>query len=205
MDIAEAVVRWAGAAGAATALVAVLLGLWQARRRPRGRGAGPGQRISALPFWAYLLMAAGYLGLCAALWWPIPLELTLPARGLVLALGALLLFPGLALVLWARLALGQMYGVSGSIGVQLYAGHRLVTRGPFALARHPMYLGLLVAALGGILVYRTWTPVFLTLNFLGFVFRARKEEQALAAEFGEEWTAYCRRVPAWMPRLRHRS
>jgi len=30
---------------------------------------------------------------------------------------------------------------------------------------------------------------------------AGDEEQALAAEFGERWQAYCRQVPAWIPRL----
>ena len=39
--------------------------------------------------------------------------------------------------------------------------------------------------------------------FAPFILRhARHVEQALAAEFGEEWQAYCRRVPAFLPRLR---
>ena len=202
MGIAETMVRWAGAGSVAMVLAAVLLGLWQGRHRARGRGVGPGRRIAALPFWLYLLMTIGYLGLCALLWWPLPMVLSVPARAVVLALGALLLFPGLALVLWARLTLGRSYGVSGTMGTQLYADHQLVTSGPFAFVRHPMYIGLLVAALGGVLVYRTWTPVLVALNFVGFLFRARREEQALAAEFGAEWEEYCRRVPAWLPRLR---
>jgi protein-S-isoprenylcysteine O-methyltransferase Ste14 len=32
--------------------------------------------------------------------------------------------------------------------------------------------------------------------------RARREEAALAAEFGAEWEEYKRRVPGWFPRLR---
>jgi protein-S-isoprenylcysteine O-methyltransferase Ste14 len=31
--------------------------------------------------------------------------------------------------------------------------------------------------------------------------RARREEDALKAEFGEQWQAYCKRVPMWIPRL----
>jgi protein-S-isoprenylcysteine O-methyltransferase Ste14 len=62
-----------------------------------------------------------------------------------------------------------------------------------------MYLGLQVAALGGLLVYRTWTLVFVTVNFLGLFIRAWREEQALAEEFGEEWEAYSQEVPAWIP------
>ena len=95
-----------------------------------------------------------------------------------------------------------MYNVSSSFGAQLYADQQLVTRGPFAYVRHPMYLGILVASFGGLLLYRTWTLVFTTLNFLALTVRARREEQALAAEFGEQWEAYRRRVPGWIPRIR---
>jgi protein-S-isoprenylcysteine O-methyltransferase Ste14 len=95
-----------------------------------------------------------------------------------------------------------MYRTASGLGVQLHAEHRLITFGPFALVRHPLYLGLQLAALGGFLLYWTWTLVFVTVSFLGLVIRARREEQALAAEFGEGWDAYCQRVPAWIPRLR---
>jgi protein-S-isoprenylcysteine O-methyltransferase Ste14 len=150
----------------------------------------------------YLAIGIPYFGVCALLWQPLPLTLSRSARLVALMLGALLYFSGLALVLWGRLTLGEMYNVSSSLGAQLYADQRLVTRGPFAYVRHPMYLGILVASFGGLLLYRTWTLVFTTLNFLALFVRARREEQALAAEFGEQWEVYCRRVSAWLPRLR---
>ena len=109
---------------------------------------------------------------------------------------------GLVLVLWGRQTLAQHYNVSSSMGVQLFAGHRLVTRGPYALVRHPMYLGILGISLGGMFLYRTWTFVFLLLNFPAMVIRARREEAALALAFGAQWADYCRRVPAWWPRPR---
>ena len=108
------------------------------------------------------------------------------------------------MVLWGRLTLAEMYNVSSSAGVQLYADHRLITHGPFAIVRHPIYLGILLTSTGGLLVYRTWTLLFTTVSFLGLVVRARREEQALAAEFGEEWEVYCRRVPGWAPRILRR-
>lgn len=55
-------------------------------------------------------------------------------------------------------------------------------------------------AVGGILLYRTWTFVFMLSHCLALVLRARREEALLAAHFGEEWTRYARRVPAWIPR-----
>lgn len=47
-----------------------------------------------------------------------------------------------------------------------------------------MYLGLLLVALGGILIYRTWTFVFFLGNFPGVANRARLEERALAERSG---------------------
>jgi protein-S-isoprenylcysteine O-methyltransferase Ste14 len=125
-----------------------------------------------------------------------------PARITALILGSLLYFPGMALTLWGRLALGRMYFVSTGMGAQLFADHRLVTRGPYAIVRHPMYLGITLAAIGGLFLYQTWTMVFFLLLPLGLIRRARIEEKVLEAEFGSQWSDYCRRVPALVPRLR---
>lgn len=76
-----------------------------------------------------------------------------------------------------------------------------MTSGPYALVRHPMYLGILLTGLGGILLYRTWTLVFIALTGMGLVLRARREEQVLAAEFGQAWQDYCLRVPVFSPRI----
>lgn len=120
----------------------------------------------------------------------------------MLVLGISLYFPGLALVLWGRLTLGKMYNVSSVLASQLYIDHQLIMNGPFAYVRHPMYLGFRMAAFGGLLIYRTWTLVFLAVALLGLAFRAQREEQGLTAEFGEQWEEYRQRVPAWIPRLR---
>ena len=119
----------------------------------------------------------------------------------MLVLGSLLYFPGLAFVLWGRLALGRNYFVSTGMGAQLFEGQQLVTSGPFAIVRHPMYLGLILAALGGLLLYQTWTMLVFSF-FAPFVLRrARREEKLLAAAFGKQWQDYCDRVPAFLPRL----
>jgi protein-S-isoprenylcysteine O-methyltransferase Ste14 len=197
LDIVEGWVRWIGAVAVLVCLIAVLAGIARGLRRPWGRTTGLARQILTLP--AYLLISVGFFGICYLLWRPLPLALSAPARTVTLALGALLLFPGLALVLWGRFTLSEMYYVSSSMGAQLYADHRLVTQGPFAIVRHPMYLGIILASGGGLLIYRTWTLVFTTVTFLGLALRARHEEQALAAEFSEQWGEYCRRVPGWMP------
>jgi len=202
LHIVEQWVRWIGAVAAFVSLIAALAGMARGLRRPQGRTTGLARQIMTLP--DYLLISGGFFGTCYLLWRPLPLALSAPARTVTLALGALLLFPGLALVLWGRFTLGEMYNVSSSMGAQLYADHRLITHGPFALVRHPMYLGIILASAGGLLIYRTWTLLFTTVTFLGLALRARREEQALAAEFGEQWEEYCRQVPGWIPRILRR-
>ena len=201
MTTIEGVVRWAGALMVAVTLAVVFWGLARALRHPAGRTTGQAGKF--LHLWFYLLIGIPFFGVAFLLWRPLPLTLSPAARIAALVVGALLYFPGLGLVLWGRLTLGTMYNVSTIAGAQLYADHRLITRGPFAVVRHPMYLGLMLASVGGLLVYRTWTLVF-ALTFLGLFVRARREEEALAAEFGAEWEEYKRRVPGWIPCLRRK-
>ena len=200
LDLLERVVQWAGAAALAAFLASVFVGMARALRRPRGRATGLGEKALRWP--VYLLIGVPFFGLAFFLWQPLPLVLSPALHALALALGTLLYFPGLGLALWGRLALGEMYNVSMAVGVQLSAGHRLIASGPYAIVRHPMYVGIILAAWGGLLLYRTWTCVFAAFVFLGLAVRACREEQALAAEFGPEWDAYRRRVPGWFPRLR---
>jgi len=76
----------------------------------------------------------------------------------------------------------------------------LVTDGPNALTRNPMYVGLagLLAAhalaRGGL---RTWLPV---AGFVAAVDRlqVRPEEEALQATFGTAYDEYCSRVRRWV-------
>jgi protein-S-isoprenylcysteine O-methyltransferase Ste14 len=117
----------------------------------------------------------------------------------------LLLFPALGLYLWGLRCLGRSFAASSGFGVRLPAGQRLVTQGPFRFVRHPMYLAVILAGLGGLLLYRTWAALFFAVMMLGMVQRARREEQALAEIFGAEWQAYARRVPPWIPRFSKRA
>lgn len=203
LETVEQGARRAGTVAAFAAFGVVLRGISQGLGRPSGRTTGMAQYVLRGP--VYLLVSVGFFGLCYALWKPIQLTLSLPARVAALVLGILLYFPGLAFAAWGRYSLGAMYNVSSGLGVRLYADHRLITHGPYAIVRHPIYLGASIASLGGLLLYRTWTPLMCFVMCFGLSIRARREEQALAAEFGAQWIAYCRRVPAWIPRLRPRS
>jgi protein-S-isoprenylcysteine O-methyltransferase Ste14 len=183
LDTIERWTRWiAAAAGIATLAAALWRGVWRGLQRPPGRTTGAADRVLRAPI--QLVFGALWIGVCALLWRPIPLVLSASVRAIALILGVSLAFPGLALYWWGAGTLGEMYKPASALGVQLNVQHRLPkAHGPFALVRHPLYLGLQMAAFGGLLIFRTWTLVFVAVNFLVLVLRAR-------------------RVPGWIPRLR---
>ena len=146
-----------------------------------------------------------FFSACFVLWRSLPIDVASATRTVPLVVRSSLLFPGLGRLLWARLVLGDMHNVSTSSAVRLYADHRLVTRGPSAVIRHPTYVGLILVSAGALAVYCTWTMLLTTVCFFFLRFRARREEEALQAAFGRAYEEYRRRVPAWMPRIGRRN
>ena len=195
------VVRWLGGFLAYTILGIILFGVWCGSKRQAGRTTGLNGAWLRSP-WFYLTSALLFFGVCYFGWIPMPWSVSPQTRAWMLTLGSLLYFPGMSFALWGRLALGKNYFVSTSFGAQLFEGHQLVTRGPFAVVRHPMYSGLILAALGALLLYFTWTTLYFACFALLLTVCARREEAALSAEFGEQWQEYCKRVPALVPRLK---
>lgn len=203
LEIVESIIRWLGGLLAYATLGAVFYGIWRGTRRRAGRVTGQMGRYLRSP-WFYLVTSVIYFGICFLGWIPLPLAISQQTHKWVLGIGALFYFPGMGLALWARLALGRNYFVSTGFGAQLFASQQLVTNGPFAIVRHPMYTGIVLAAFGSLFIYHTWTTVLFACFSPALFFRARREEAALAAEFGEQWQAYCQQVPVILPRLPRR-
>jgi protein-S-isoprenylcysteine O-methyltransferase Ste14 len=199
LDWIERIIRWVTGLVGLTALVYLLISLMRGSLKTPGRTSGQTRFLRSPAF--YILISLLYFTLCILIWRPLGINPQGFPRILFLAAGVMIFTAGLALLLWARLTLGRFYFGSTSMGAQLFEGHRLVTKGPFTFVRHPMYIGMLLVGIGGILLYQTWTMVFFALHFPGLVLRARREEQVLAAEFGQEWSDYCKRVPPWLPRI----
>ncbi len=194
--------RAAGVAGLLT-LALALAAMFRSLRRAPGREEPGARRWLRLPFLA--ISSVLFLVIGALLWRPIPIRLCVGCRLAADLLGAVVFIGGLGLYLWGLHSLGAMFGPSVSLGVRLYAQHRLITTGPFALVRHPMYLGVCAAGAGSLLLYRTWAALAFALFIFGLQVRARREEKVLEEEFAAEWRAYAARVPAWLPRWNRRS
>lgn len=203
MDVFEIWLYRLGGVAALVALLMAVLGFRRAARHPAGYQSGPAARWLRFPvflFSALLFISMGYL-----LWKPLPLNLSSQVRLAFDLAGASIYFPALALYLWGLACLGEMFTASSGFGVRLPEGQRLVTGGPYRYVRHPMYLGVILAGIGGLLLYRTWSMLIFALLMFGLVLRARREEQALRDLLGDEWCAYMGRVPAWLPRFARKS
>jgi protein-S-isoprenylcysteine O-methyltransferase Ste14 len=80
--------------------------------------------------------------------------------------------------------------------ITIHSDHRLVTNGPFRLVRHPMYLSLLLYAVGFSLM--TGCNLFVMASWsilIGMVYRRIPiEEKCLIEKFGVEYESYCSNV-----------
>jgi protein-S-isoprenylcysteine O-methyltransferase Ste14 len=81
-------------------------------------------------------------------------------------------------------------------------GHpaRLMTAGPFALTRNPMYLAVTTAYCGGALILTQFWVLPLLVLPLAIIQRVVVpfEEQRLGALFGDDYAHYCERVRRWL-------
>ena len=112
--------------------------------------------------------------------------------------GLVLTVAGCLFAIWARLILGSNW--SGQATVK--AGHELVVTGPYALARHPIYTGLLTAAAGTVLAIGEMRCVYgLVLIVLALIIKMSQEERLMMQTFPQAYPAYRQRVKALIPGL----
>jgi protein-S-isoprenylcysteine O-methyltransferase Ste14 len=116
----------------------------------------------------------------------------------VRVLGLAVLVASTVLTLWARFSLGT----SWSIAPTVRGDHRLRTRGPYAVTRHPIYTGLLGMMLGATLLsgIGQWIVLF-PVGLVLFEVKIRMEEHLMMVTFPDEYPRYRRRVPQLLPGL----
>lgn len=113
--------------------------------------------------------------------------------------GAALALGGGLFGLWTLRTLPSM----GS-GHYVLADQRIVERGPYALVRHPVYLGGILIWLALPVAYRS--AVALAVLVLGVIpilaLYAREEEKLMIEHYGAQYRDYQRRVGMFLPRWR---
>ena len=80
------------------------------------------------------------------------------------------------------------------VKVQKERGHKVVTTGPYAYVRHPMYLGALLFSAGTTLLFGSWWGlVAVALLAVVIALRAVLEEETLKAEL-DGYAGYAAKV-----------
>jgi protein-S-isoprenylcysteine O-methyltransferase Ste14 len=133
-------------------------------------------------------------------WIPLPwLYLHLLPAGLwSFWVGAAVMVGGLLFAIWAREHLGRNW----SQAVTIKQDHELITSGPYAIVRHPIYTGMLAGLLGSaIALTEVRGFVALVLFFVMFWLKLRKEEEWMRSQFGETYAAYAHHTAALVPYL----
>lgn len=78
---------------------------------------------------------------------------------------------------------------------------RLVTTGPYAWCRNPIYLGHIIFLAGLTLTFRSVVAALITAVIaVWFHFRVQRDERRLRERFGHAYEDYCARVGRWSPR-----
>jgi protein-S-isoprenylcysteine O-methyltransferase Ste14 len=113
-------------------------------------------------------------------------------------LGAAVTVGGLLFAVWAREHLGRNWSSS----VTIKQDHELITTGPYAVVRHPIYTGILAGFLGvAIAISQVRGFVVFVLIFLGFWAKLSMEERWMRSQFGETYAKYVHRTDALIPYL----
>ena len=111
------------------------------------------------------------------------------------AIGSVLVLLGVGLAVFARFYLGRNWGMPMS----RKEDPELVTGGPYAFVRHPIYSGIILAILGSAIGESIYWTLPLVLSAGYFIYSARREEELMRQQFPEQYPAYMRRTKMIVP------
>ncbi len=110
--------------------------------------------------------------------------------------GLVLTVAGAAIAVWARVVLGGNW----SAVVTIKQDHQIIRRGPYAVVRHPIYSGTLLALLGTSFAYgEVRGLVGFVLLLSAWWMKSRMEETFLERQFGADYAQYKREVKGLIP------
>lgn len=123
---------------------------------------------------------------------PFPYAMTVQCVGFVMA------FTGVVISVMGRRELGVNWAHGGEY--QVKNNQELVTTGIYHYMRHPIYLGVILAYVGGQIVAGSYLSiVFLILFMYSSIVQAKKEEKLLLQHFKQEYKDYMRNTKMLIP------
>jgi protein-S-isoprenylcysteine O-methyltransferase Ste14 len=102
---------------------------------------------------------------------------------------------GLALAVWARVYIGQNWGMPMS----RKADPELVTAGPYSRVRHPIYTGIILAMIGTTIAVSLYWLVAVLLIGAYFIYSATVEERTMSQTFPDSYPEYKRSTKMLIP------
>ena len=114
---------------------------------------------------------------------------------LLSAIGAALVLLGVGFAVYARVHLGRNWGMPMSRKEE----PELITGGPYAFVRHPIYTGIMLAILGSAIGESVIWVVLLIVFAPYFVYSARREEELMCEQFPAQYPEYMRRTKMIVP------
>ena len=110
-------------------------------------------------------------------------------------LGALMCAFGVGFAIWARRVLSKSWNATVARG----EGQSLVKCGPYAIVRHPIYFGFLIAVVGMVLVLGEIRAFALLFGVEFLLKKMGQEEHVMRTAFPKEYPEYEQRVKRLLP------
>ncbi len=106
-------------------------------------------------------------------------------------IGALTCMIALAFFLWTMISFSKSFRV----GLVENTEQGLITTGAFAVSRNPIYVSFAVMLTGQFLIFSSWILLlYILIGISTFHRQVLKEEKFLTKQYGEEFSAYCKKV-----------
>ena len=110
-------------------------------------------------------------------------------------------FLGLAII-----SAGQILRIitRGYKSEQLHISKKVITDGPYAFVRHPMYLGSFLIGLGATIILLNFYTVllYIILYQIWYGYQIKIEQEKLLSHFGQDYTDYSETTPSMFPNFR---
>lgn len=128
-----------------------------------------------------------WLGWYPQVWW----------GAIIQIVGLMLTVCALWLNVWSRYHLGVWYAQRGEV----QPDHQLITSGPYALVRHPIFTAYFLFGMGLVLINPSIITILLTLyTFVSFTAHARRDEQLLL-HYLPEYQEYITKTSRFFPSI----
>jgi protein-S-isoprenylcysteine O-methyltransferase Ste14 len=174
------------------------VGIFVLRKRPPKAPEAKRDKIATLGI--VLQMCGYFLAFFQPPWQPFlpPVALLSGIRGIVFAVLTVAIAAGSG---WLIETAIRTLGKQWALRARLVEGHKLITVGPYAYVRNPIYTGMFGMLIATGLAMEHWIAliVAMILFVIGTLIRVRSEEKLLRSAFGKEFDDYAARVPAVLP------